>query len=208
MAVAGEAVILVRPETKPDDIYGITAAVDVVTSRGGVTSHAAVVTRGLDKPCIVGHVGFPVDLDAGLFTADGKTVNEGERISMDGAPGSVYLRELATVHPILDDLPEAKELLSWADQTRKFGVMANADSPSDATQAININAEGVGLCRTEHMFLDPKRIPAVRQMLLNAEAAEVWRRENNDRVFRAENEPDAPQAMQNFYEALDLAREL
>ena len=208
LAAGGEAVILVRPETKPDDIHGITAAVGVVTSRGGVTSHAAVVTRGLGKPCIVGCEGIQVDLDAGLFTANGKTVLEGELISMDGASGSVYLGELETVHPSLDDLPEAEELLCWADQTRRLGVMANADTPSDATQAIIMGAEGIGLCRTEHMFLDPERLPVVRQMLLNAEAAESWRREKNDRVFRVENEQDAHQAVKDFYLALDQVREL
>ncbi|MQG41829.1 MAG: pyruvate, phosphate dikinase, partial [SAR202 cluster bacterium] len=188
LAAAGVAVILVRPETKPDDIHGITAAVGVVTSRGGVTSHAAVVTRGLGKPCIVGCEGIQVDLEAGLFTAGDRTVKEGEHISMDGASGSVYLGELATVNTRLEDLPEANELLGWADDTRELGVMANADTPSDAIQALNMGAEGVGLCRTEHMFLDPIRLPSVRQMLLNAEAAEAWRRENNDRVFRTENE--------------------
>jgi len=208
LAAAGEAVILVRPETKPDDIHGITAAVGVVTSRGGVTSHAAVVTRGLGKPCIVGCEGIQVDLEAGLFTANGKTVQEGELISMDGATGSVYLGKLETVDSSLDDLPEAEELLRWADQTRKLGVMANADTPSDAAQAIIMGAEGIGLCRTEHMFLDQERLPAVRQMLLNAEAAEAWRRENNDRVFRVENEKDAHQAVKDFYEALDQVREL
>ena len=208
LAAAGEAVILVRPETKPDDIHGIIAAVGVVTSRGGVTSHAAVVTRGMGKPCIVGCEGIQVDLEAGVFTADGKTVHEGERISMDGALGSVYLGELDTVNPSLDDLPEAQELLSWADQTRKLGVMANADTPSDATQALLMGAEGIGLCRTEHMFLDPERLPSVRQMLLNAEAAEAWRRKNNDRVFREENEKDAPQAVKDFYQALYQVREL
>ncbi|MCH8892402.1 MAG: pyruvate, phosphate dikinase, partial [Chloroflexi bacterium] len=110
LAAAGESVILVRPETKPDDIHGITAAVGVVTSRGGVTSHAAVVTRGLGKPCIVGCEGILVDLEAGLFTADGKTVHEGELISMDGAAGSVYLGELDTVNQSLNDLPAAEEL--------------------------------------------------------------------------------------------------
>ena len=208
LAAAGVAVILVRPETKPDDIHGITAAVGVVTSRGGVTSHAAVVTRGLGKPCIVGCEGIQVDLEAGLFTADDRTVKEGEHISMDGASGSVYLGELATVNTRLEDLPEANELLGWADDTRELGVMANADTPSDATQALNMGAEGVGLCRTEHMFLDPIRLPSVRQMLLNAEAAEAWRRENNDRVFRAENESDASQAVKDFYEALDQVRDL
>ncbi|MED5587240.1 MAG: pyruvate, phosphate dikinase [Chloroflexota bacterium] len=208
LADAGVAVILVRPETKPDDIHGITAAVGVVTSRGGVTSHAAVVTRGLGKPCIVGCEGIQVDLGAGLFTADDRTVKEGEHISMDGASGSVYLGELATVNTRLEDLPEANELLGWADDTRELGVMANADTPSDATQALNMGAEGVGLCRTEHMFLDPIRLPSVRQMLLNAEAAEAWRRENNDRVFRAENETDASQAVKDFYGALEQVRDL
>lgn len=208
LADAGVAVILVRPETKPDDIHGINAAVGVVTSRGGVTSHAAVVTRGLGKPCIVGCEGIQVDLEAGLFTANDKTVYEGEQISMDGASGSVYLGELETVSPSLEDLPEANELLRWADETRRLGVMANADTPSDATQALIMGAEGIGLCRTEHMFLDLERLPSVRQMLLNAEAAEAWRQENNDRVFRSENETDAPQAVKDFYEALDQVKEL
>ena len=208
LAEAGVDVILVRPETKPDDIHGITAAVGVVTSRGGVTSHAAVVTRGLGKPCIVGCEAIQVDLEAGLFTAGEKTVKEGEQISMDGATGSVYAGELETVSPSLKDLPEAIELLRWADQTRKLGVMANADTPSDAAQALAMGAEGIGLCRTEHMFLDPKRLPSVRQMLLNAEAAEAWRRASNDRVFRADDEPDASQAVKDFYVALVEVREL
>ena len=208
LAAAGEAVILVRPETKPDDIHGITAAVGIVTSRGGVTSHAAVVTRGLGKPCIVGCEGIQVDLEAGSFTANDKTVHEGEQISMDGASGSVYLGELETVSPSLEDLPEANELLRWADRTRRLGVMANADTPSDAKQALIMGAEGIGLCRTEHMFLDPERLPSVRQMLLNAEAAEAWRQENNDRPFRLENETDAPQPVKDFYEALGQVKEL
>jgi len=208
LAAAGEAVILVRPETKPDDIHGITAAVGVVTSRGGVTSHAAVVTRGLGKPCIVGCEGIQVDLETGLFKAGGKTVHEGERISMDGASGSVYTGKLDTVNPGLEDLPEATELLGWADETRRLGVMANADTPSDAAQALIMGAEGIGLCRTEHMFLDPERLPSVRQMLLNAEAAEAWRQENNDKVFRLEDEQGTSQAVKDFYEALDQVRKL
>ncbi|MDA1127480.1 MAG: pyruvate, phosphate dikinase [Chloroflexi bacterium] len=208
LAAAGVAVILVRPETKPDDIHGITASVGVVTSRGGVTSHAAVVTRGLGKPCIVGCEDIQVDLEAGQFLADGTTVQEGEIISMDGASGTVYLGELKTVHPSLDDLPEAEELLRWADETRRLGVMANADTPADAALSIIMGAEGIGLCRTEHMFLDPERLPAVRQMLLNAESAETWRRENNDRVFRAELESDSDQSVKDFYEALDQVRKL
>ncbi|MED5405259.1 MAG: pyruvate, phosphate dikinase [Chloroflexota bacterium] len=208
LAADGEAVVLVRPETKPDDIHGITAAAGVVTSRGGVTSHAAVVTRGLGKPCIVGCEGIQVDLDARLFTAGDKTVREGERISMDGSSGSVYLGELDTVQTSVKDLPEAHELLRWADETRRLGVMANADTPADATKALTMGAEGIGLCRTEHMFLDPKRLPSVRRMLLNAEAAETWRQENNDRVFLVEKEPDAPRSVKDFYEALEEVKEL
>ena len=208
LAAAGESVILVRPETKPDDIHGIIAAVGVLTSLGGVTSHAAVVTRGLGKPCIVGCEGIVVDLEAGLFTADGKTVYKNEIISMDGASGSVYVGEIETTSPRLEDVPEAGELLGWADQTRRLGVMANADTPQDAIQAIAMGAEGIGLCRTEHMFLDPERLPAVRQMLLNAEAAEAWRRASGDRVFRLENEQDALQSVKDFYEALDQVKAL
>ena len=208
LAAGGEPVVLVRPETKPDDIHGITAAAGVVTSRGGVTSHAAVVTRGLGKPCIVGCEGIQVDLDARLFTAGDRTVLEGERISMDGSSGSVYIGQLDTVQTSVKDLPEAQELLRWADETRRLGVMANADTPLDATKALTMGAEGVGLCRTEHMFLDPKRLPSVRRMLLNAEAAETWRQENNDRVFLVEKEPDAPQSVKDFHEALEEVKEL
>ena len=204
----GETVILVRPETKPDDIHGIIAAAGVVTSRGGVTSHAAVVTRGLGKPCIVGCEALHVNPEQGLMTGNSKTVHEGESISIDGASGEVYVGDLATVNPKLGDLPEANTLLSWADETRRLGVMANADTSADASQALIMGAEGIGLCRTEHMFLDPIRLPSVRQMLLNAEAAEAWRRENNDRVFRAENETDASQAVKDFYEALEQVRDL
>ena len=159
LARRGERVILVRPETKPDDIHGIIASTGVVTSRGGVTSHAAVVTRGLGKPCIVGCEGMQVDLDLKVMSGNGLTVREGERVSMDGALGRVYTGELATVNPGLEDLPEARELLGWADETRRLGVMANADTPADARQAIVMGAEGIGLCRTEHMFLDPNRLP-------------------------------------------------
>ena len=179
LARRGEQVILVRPETKPDDIHGIIAAAGVVTSRGGVTSHAAVVTRGLGKPCIVGCEGMQVDLELGEMSGNGHTVRGGDRISIDGALGQVYVGELATVSPRLEDLPEASELLAWADGARRLGVMANADTPADARQAIVMGAEGIGLCRTEHMFLDPNRLPAVREMLLNSEAAEEWRREND-----------------------------
>ena len=215
LARRGETVILVRPETKPDDIHGIIAAAGVVTSRGGVTSHAAVVTRGLGKPCIVGCEGLQVDLESGEMSGNGRTVREGESISIDGTLGQVYVGELATVNPRLEDLPEANELLSWADQTRRLGVMANADTPADARQAIVMGAEGIGLCRTEHMFLDPNRLPAVRQMLLNSEAAEEWRREHGDRPIDPLSNPymnpdieDIPEAVIRFHEALEQVRRL
>ena len=215
LARRGETVILVRPETKPDDIHGIIASAGVVTSRGGVTSHAAVVTRGLGKPCIVGCEGMHVDLELGEMSGNGHTLREGDRVSIDGALGNVYTGELDTVNPGLEDLPEATELLNWADETRRLGVMANADTPADARQAIVMGAEGIGLCRTEHMFLDPNRLPAVRQMLLNAEVAEEWRRERNGHSIDPLANPfmnpevsDIPAAVVDFYQALDRVRRL
>ena len=215
LARRGEQVILVRPETKPDDIHGIIASAGVVTSRGGVTSHAAVVTRGLGKPCIVGCEGMQVDLELKEMNGNGLTLREGDRVSMDGTLGQVYVGELATVNPRLEDLPEANVLLRWADEARRLGVMANADTPADARQALVMGAEGIGLCRTEHMFLDPNRLPAVRQMLLNSEAAEEWRREHEgSRIdplanpFMNPEVSDIPSAVVDFYQALERVKRL
>ena len=211
LARRGETVILVRPETKPDDIHGIIAAAGVVTSRGGVTSHAAVVTRGLGKPCIVGAESLQVDVEQGRMLGNGKTVYAGNQVSMDGGSGEVYVGGIDTVNPNLADLPEAQELLAWADEARRLGVMANADTPADAAQAIRMGAEGIGLCRTEHMFLDPLRLPAVRQMLLNSEAAEGWRREHGSEASShsaAGKVPEAPEAVRLFHEALEQVRRL
>ena len=207
-AEQGLAVILVRPETKPDDIHGIAAAVGVVTCRGGVTSHAAVVTRGLGKPCIVGCEALQVDLERLTLTADGQTVHEGENLSIDGTSGKVFSGALETVQPTLDKLVEATELLSWADRVRKLGVWANADTPNDAAQAIALGAEGIGLCRTEHMFLDPQRLPAVQQVLLNAEAAEQWRREHPELASDPLSASDLPGQVEEFFNALDQVRQL
>jgi pyruvate,orthophosphate dikinase len=204
----GMPVILVRPETKPDDIHGIIAAAGVVTSRGGLTSHAAVVTRGLGKPCIVGCEAVQVDLGQRLLVAGGCTVHEGEDISIDGASGDVYCGKLETVRPNLEDIPQARQLLAWADQARRLRVMANADTPADAAQALAMGAEGIGLCRTEHMFLDPQRLPAVRQMLLNAEAAEVWRREHPELAEEPLKTRDLPPLVKEFYQALAQVRQL
>ncbi len=203
-----EAIILVRPETKPDDIHGIAAAVGVVTSRGGATSHAAVVTRGMGKPCIVGCEALQVDPKRGLMVANGQTIREGAEISIDGTSGVVYLGQLETVRPTLDKLSEAIELLTWADQTKRLGVWANADTPTDADQAIALGAEGIGLCRTEHMFLDPQRLPSVRRMLLNAESAQRWRRDHPDDAADPLNATGIPGDVQDFFHALDEVRQL
>ena len=215
LARRGERVILVRPETKPDDIHGIIASAGVVTSRGGVTSHAAVVTRGLGKPCIVGCENLHLDLELQEMSGNGLTLKEGDQVSMDGALGRVYTGELATVNPHLEDLPEARELLRWADDTRRLGVMANADTPADARQALVMGAEGIGLCRTEHMFLDPNRLPVVRQMLLNSEAAEEWRRKHEGtsvdplaNPFMNPEVSDIPSEVVDFYHALDRVKRL
>ena len=203
-AAAGQGVdvILVRPETKPEDIHGIAASAGVVTSRGGVTSHAAVVTRGLGKPCIVGCEALQVDLERLTLTADGLTLREGEDISIDGASGKVFLGTLETVKPNLESLEEANELLSWADGVRRLGVWANADTPHDAAQAIALGAEGIGLCRTEHMFLGRQRLPAVRRVLLNAEAAEQWRRKHPESVSNPQDGSGLPGQVKEFYDAL------
>ena len=210
-AQQGDAVILVRPETKPDDVHGITASVGVLTCRGGVTSHAAVVTRGMGIPSVVGCEEVRVDLEQGCFTANGKTVWAGEYISLDGGTGEVYHAAYETELPQLDEFEEGQTLLNWADGVRRLGVWANADTPQDAAQALSLGAEGIGLCRTEHMFLDPERLPAVRQMLLNAPAAEAWRRANPaagigpwDQDQLDESARKSP--VSKFYEALDQVR--
>ena len=201
-AQQGEAVILVRPETRADDIHGIAASVGVVTSRGGATSHAAVVTRGLGKPCIVGCEALQVDLERLVLVNDGKTIQEGEDISIDGSSGNVFIGRLETVRPNLDKLPEATELLGWADQIRELGVWANADTAFDADQAISLGAEGIGLCRTEHMFLNPQRLPAVRRVLLNAEAAQIWIQDHLDLAGDPLETPGLPIDVEEFFRAL------
>ena len=208
-ALQGDAVILVRPETKPDDIHGITTSVGVLTCRGGVTSHAAVVTRGMGIPCVVSCEEVQVDLAKGCLKANGRTVWAGEHISLDGETGEVYYGAYKTELPQLDEFEEGKTLLNWADRFRR--VLANADTPEDAAQALSLGAEGIGLCRTEHMFLDPERLPAVRQMLLNAPAGEEWRQANSGAGMAPEDqdqpgEPVRKSPARKFYEALDQVR--
>ena len=143
-----------------------------------------------------------MDLERLTLTADGLTVHEGEDISIDGASGKVFFGALETAKPNLENLVEANELLSWADGVRRLGVWANADTPKDAAQAIALGAEGIGLCRTEHMFLGQQRLPAVRRVLLNAEAAEQWRREHLESASNPLGEPGLPEQVAEFYTAL------
>jgi pyruvate, orthophosphate dikinase len=163
-------VIMVRPETKPDDVHGLLAAEGVVTSRGGRTSHAALVARQFGKPAVVGVTALELDLPNRRMTApSGKVLKEGDWLSIDGTTGEVFEGQLETVVPDLDD-PYLLELLGWADKIRTLGVWANADYPKDAERARKMGAEGIGLCRTEHMFFETNRIAIVQRMILARKA--------------------------------------
>jgi len=164
LANEGKKVILVRPETTPDDIHGIVAAQAILTSRGGMTSHAAVVARGMGKACICGCEAVKIDLRAKQFTVGETVVNYGDLITIDGSTGEIILGEVAMIDPELSE--EFQRLLAWADEERKIVVRANADNPEDAKKAFEFGAVGVGLCRTEHMFMDSKRVPIVQKMIL------------------------------------------
>ena len=166
----GIKVILARPETSPQDVHGMLAAVGILTSRGGTTSHAAVVARGLGKACVAGAESIEVNPDDGYLRAAGVTVREGDEISIDGATGEVFVGAIATIQPNVSDEPEMADLLGWADSARRLGVWANADYPRDVKAALELGAEGVGLCRTEHMFFEPERLALVHEMILAAHA--------------------------------------
>jgi pyruvate,orthophosphate dikinase len=167
-----QRVILVRPETKPDDVHGMLAAQGVVTSRGGRTSHAALVARQFGKPAVVGVMALDVDLDARrLHAPGGRVLKEGDWLSIDGTTGEVFAGEVRTVVPDVAD-PHLSELLTWADAIRRLGVWANADYPRDAERARKFGAEGIGLCRTEHMFFQTERLPIVQAMILARDTAE------------------------------------
>jgi pyruvate,orthophosphate dikinase len=163
-AQKGEAIILVRVETSPEDIHGMHAAQGILTTRGGMTSHAAVVARGMGRPCVAGAGGISVDYAAQTLSAGGKTVHAGETITLDGAAGEVFVGTVAMIEPAMSG--DFATLMSWADKERKLGVRANAETPLDAETAKKFGADGIGLCRTEHMFFDPERIGAVRQMIM------------------------------------------
>jgi len=163
----GEKVILVREETSPEDVHGMHAAEAILTARGGMTSHAALVARGWGKCCIVGCNEINISLEKKTLTIGSKVINEGDWITMNGTLGVVYLGQLDLIPADPDKNNEYKELMIWADEYRKLKIRTNAESPEDAQQAIKFGAEGIGLCRTEHMFFDEKRILAMRKMILS-----------------------------------------
>jgi pyruvate,orthophosphate dikinase len=166
----GEDVILVREETSPEDIHGMHAARAIITARGGMTSHAAVVARGMGRPCVAGAGDIRIDKKDGAFTVRGRRINHGEIVTVDGSSGEVLAGAAQMTRPELTG--DFGKLMAWADKARRMRVRANAETPEDAATALKFGAEGVGLCRTEHMFFDSERIAAVREMIL-AESKEA-----------------------------------
>ncbi|HEV7128767.1 MAG TPA: pyruvate, phosphate dikinase [Ktedonobacterales bacterium] len=197
---AGEQVILVRQETSPDDVHGMLVAKGVLTSRGGTGSHAAVVARGLGLPAVVGCEGIRVDYEKrAFFVASGnQVIHEGDEISIDGTTGSVYQGAIPTKPANFEQEKDLQTLLGWADRRRKLGVWANADYPRDAERAVLFGAEGIGLCRTEHMFMEQERLPIVQEMILAATPKErkaaldqllPFQRADFEGIFRAMRNP-------------------
>jgi len=179
LAADGAKVILVRIETSPEDIGGMDAAQGILTARGGMTSHAAVVARGMGKCCVAGAGDLSIQYAKGQFTVGGVTVKAGDPISLNGTAGAVYLGEIPTVEPELSGA--FGTILAWADEIRRLGVRTNADTPHDAATAVRFGAEGIGLCRTEHMFFEGERIIAMREMILAED--ETGRRAALDRLL-------------------------
>ncbi len=175
----GEIVILVREETSPEDIHGMHAAAGIVTTRGGMTSHAAVVARGMGRPCVSGVGGMRIDEKSGQVMVAGHTLKTGDRLTIDGGTGEVMLGDVETIQPTLSG--DFGTLMGWADKHRRMRVRANAETPADARTAVSFGAEGIGLCRTEHMFFDQERITEVRRMILST--TEKARRAALDRLL-------------------------
>jgi pyruvate, orthophosphate dikinase len=217
---AGEAVILVRPETSPDDVHGMIAAKGILTARGGATSHAAVVARGMGKPCVAGVETLSVDAAGRKMTVAGKTLTEGDVISIDGATGEVFQGAIEAIVPNFSEEKELAEVLGWADDVRRLQVWANADYPRDAERAREYGAQGIGLCRTEHMFFEEERLPIVHQMILNAddaarydnqiaaleaEAAQLSRPDPKlqERIEALRKESAGNEAVREYHDALD-----
>ncbi len=181
----GKKVIMVRPETKPDDVHGMLAAEGILTSSGGRTSHAALVARQFGKPAVVGVKALQIDLGRHLMTVGDHVINEGEWISVDGSTGEVFLGQVETMVPDISD-PWLMKLLRWADGFRRLGVWANADYPHDAKRAREYGASGIGLCRTEHMFFQAERLPLVQKLIVTKEPSE--RREALDALLPFQRE--------------------
>jgi len=175
----GESVILVRWETTPDDIHGLIQSKGVLTAHGGMTSHAAVVARGMGKPCVAGCEGLHIDLDTKQVTLGEHTLHEGDVITIDGGTGRVIVGEVPLVPPLINE--DFETVLGWADELRRLRVRANADNPEDAKKAREFGAQGIGLCRTEHMFFGDERLPVVQEMILASD--ERGRREALDRLL-------------------------
>ncbi len=181
----GKQVVMVRPETKPDDVHGMLAAEGILTSRGGRTSHAALVARQFGKPAVVGAEELEIDLGERVLRVGDKEIHEGEFLSIDGTTGEVFMGQLETQTPDLEN-PWLMKLLSWADEVRDMGVWTNADYPEDATLARTYGAEGIGLTRTEHMFFDQARLPIVQKMITAETRAE--RRDALDQLLPLQRE--------------------
>ncbi|MEG3178613.1 pyruvate, phosphate dikinase [Sphingomonas sp. RB3P16] len=181
-AQAGDSVILIRTETSPEDIHGMHAARGILTARGGMTSHAAVVARGMGRPCVSGAGSISIDAKAGVMKVGDRTIREGDLVTIDGTTGEVMAGEVPTVQPELSG--DFAALMVWADGVRRLKVRANAETPLDAKVAREFGAEGIGLCRTEHMFFDAQRITDVRQMILAED--EAGRRTALDKLLPAQ----------------------
>jgi pyruvate,orthophosphate dikinase len=159
----GEKVVLIRFETTPDDIHGVIVSQGVLTAHGGMTSHAAVVARGMGKPCVAGARGIKIDTDAATLTVGDTVIHKGDMITLNGSTGEVFAAELPLIPPQINE--DFEEVLGWADDVRRLGVEANADNGTDAAKARELGAEGIGLCRTEHMFFGADRLPAIHEMI-------------------------------------------
>ena len=160
---AGEKVVLVRLETSPEDIEGMHYSQGILTVRGGMTSHAAVVARGMGTCCVSGCGAIKMDEANKKFTLNGKEYHEGDYISLDGTTGNIYGEAIPTIDASISG--EFGRIMAWADKYRQMGVRTNADNPRDTAQAVKFGAQGIGLCRTEHMFFEEDRIPAIREMI-------------------------------------------
>ena len=216
-AKAGQPVILVRPETSPEDVHGMLGARGILTARGGATSHAAVVARGLNKPCVSGCEALAIDLKKKQLHVNNAVLKEGEYMSIDGTTGEVFAGQIPSIEPKFEEQKDLIDLLSMADKYRRLGIWTNSDYPRDARAARARGAEGIGLCRTEHMFFEEERLPVVQQMiLLSSKAAAIANRTQalhkemetasegkaadiRAEIAKLENDPDR----KHYYGALD-----